>query len=96
MAGQIMFEIYRDRTDEGEYRVVYFTELEEHNKDSEIGRAMAGEHFYDGFIPPDCRAQARSMISEILSRLNSGIPVTPSDVASQLGALVADTAKREG
>jgi len=45
-----MFEIYRESTYTGKYRVVYFTELQDHNKEFEINRAMAGEHLFDGFI----------------------------------------------
>jgi len=41
---KIMFEIYRESTYSGEYRVVYFTELQDHNKEAEINRAAAGEH----------------------------------------------------
>lgn len=38
-----MFEIYRETTYTGKYRVVYFTELQDHDKETEINRAMAGE-----------------------------------------------------
>src|SRR5205807_6967291 len=47
---KIMFEIYRETEYTGKYRVVYFTELQDHNKETEINHAMAGEHFFDGFI----------------------------------------------
>ena len=47
---KIMFEIYRETEYTGKYRVVYFTELQDHNKESEINHAMAGEHLYDGFL----------------------------------------------
>ena len=42
---KIMFEVYKEATYSGKYRVVYFTELQDHNKEAEINRAMAGEHF---------------------------------------------------
>ena len=48
---KIMFEIYKENVYSGEYRVVYFSELDDHNKDKEIDRAMKGDHFFDGFIP---------------------------------------------
>jgi hypothetical protein len=37
---KVMFEIYREPY-QGLYRVVYFTELQDHNKETEINRAMA-------------------------------------------------------
>ena len=81
---QIMFEIYREPAYQGNYRVVYFTELEEHNKDLEIGRAMAGEHFYDGYIASEYRKTAKEAISQILEILNSGEQITPQEVDRRL------------
>ena len=43
---KVMFEIYRETEYTGRYRVVYFTELQDHNKESEINHALSGEHFY--------------------------------------------------
>ena len=39
---KIMFEIYKESIYSDKYRVVYFTELHEHNKEREIDRAMKG------------------------------------------------------
>jgi hypothetical protein len=33
---KVMFEIYRETEYTGRYRVVYFTELQDHNKETEI------------------------------------------------------------
>ncbi len=81
---KIMFEIYREATYSGQYRVVYFTELQDHNKESEINRAMAGEHFYDGFIRTFKKDQAKETIDQLLARLNNGERLTLSEVADTL------------
>ncbi len=81
---KIMFEIYREATYSGQYRVVYFTELQDHNKESEINRAMAGEHFYDGFIRTFKKDQAKETITNILTRMNGGEKLTPDQVATEL------------
>ena len=47
---RVMFEIYREGSYNLKYRVVYFTELGDHNKDDEISRALAGDHVFDGFL----------------------------------------------
>jgi hypothetical protein len=83
---KIMFEIYREATYSGRYRVVYFTELQDHNKETEINRAMAGEHFYDGFIRNYRKDQAKASIDSILERLNKGERLTPADVERELQA----------
>ena len=81
---KIMFEIYKETTYTGGYRVVYFTELQDHNKESEISHAMAGEHFYDGFIKNYRKEQAKEAIDKILERLNSGENISPAEVERQL------------
>src|ERR1035441_4371672 len=85
---KIMFEIYRETTYTGKYRVVYFTELQDHNKESEISKAMAGEHFYDGFIRQYRKDQAKEMIEKILTRMNDGEKLTPAEVEAEIKAFI--------
>ena len=81
---KIMFEIYKETTYSGKYCVVYFTELQDHNKETEISRAMAGEHFYDGFIRAYRKDQAKETIEKLLARLNEGEPLTPEQVEQEI------------
>ncbi len=81
---KIMFEIYKETTYSGQYRVVYFTELQDHNKEHEINRAMAGEHIYDGFIRSFKKDQAKKAIGKILERMNGGEPLTAPDIEAEL------------
>ena len=81
---KIMFEVYKEDTYSGKYRVVYFTELQDHNKEAEINRAMAGEHFVDGFIRAYRKDQAKAAIENLLSRLNDGEPITQADFENEL------------
>ena len=81
---KIMFEIYKESTYSGRYRVVYFTELQDHNKETEINRAMAGEHFYDGFIRQYRKDQAKAALDGIIDRLNQGERLGKEDVDNAL------------
>ena len=81
---KIMFEVYKEATYSGKFRVVYFTELQDHNKETEISRALAGEHFFDGFIRNYRKDQAKEIISAFLERLNNGERLTPAEMASEL------------
>ena len=85
---KIMFEIYREATYSRRYRVVYFTELQDHNKESEINRAMAGEHFCDGFIRNYRKDQAKEVITRLIERLNAGEAVTKEIVERELRPFV--------
>jgi len=89
---KIMFEIYREATYSGQYRVVYFTELQDHNKEAEINRAMAGQHFYDGLILQYRKDQAKEVIEDILSRLINGDPVSREEIDRALRPYVPQSA----
>ena len=82
---KVMFEIYRETEYTGQYRVVYFTELQDHNKETEINHALAGEHFFDGFIKNYRKDEAKEIIDAILRRLNNGERVRPEEVEIALG-----------
>ena len=90
-ADKVMFEIYRETSYTGKYRVVYFTELTDLNKEWEINRAMAGEHFYDGFIKNWRKDQAKAIIDSFLRRLNEGEPLTPEKLEEELREFIPAT-----
>jgi len=81
---KIMFEIYRESTYSGKYRVVYFTELQDHNKEAEINRAMAGEHVFDGFLRNYKKDLAKETIGKLLDRMNNGEKLTSDEIVQQL------------
>ena len=81
---RVMFEIYRDADEPSHFRVVYFTELGEHERELEIAAAFRGEHVFDGFILTRERFQAKSAINLILDRLNQGERVEQSEIAREL------------
>ncbi len=83
-ADKVMFEIYREAGYNQRFRVLYFTELNDHNRETEINRAMAGEHFYDGFIRNPKKDEAKKAIDEIIGRLNSGEDIRPSELEQRL------------
>ncbi len=86
---KVMFEIYREAAYTGKYRVVYYTELNENNKEWEINRALSGEHFYDGFIKNYRKDEAKDIVDSILKRLNEGEKLTPEDVEAALSEHIA-------
>ncbi|HWC20296.1 MAG TPA: hypothetical protein VG498_24990 [Terriglobales bacterium] len=81
---KIMFEIYKDIARNGDYRVIYFTELDDHNREAEINRAANGEHVYDGFIRNRGKDQAKLVLGSILERLNKGESVESEQIEREL------------
>jgi hypothetical protein len=86
---KVMFEIYREADFSGHYKVVYFTELGEHDKETEIADAMRGEHIYDGFLLHRERNQAKQIVDEILERLNRGESVGSAEIEQLLEPYLA-------
>lgn len=85
---RIMFEIYREEGYDRKFRVVYFTELDEHNKESEINAALAGEHVFDGFILESSKREAKQAIVAMLRRMNDGEHLTPDEIARSLSGFM--------
>ena len=71
---KVMFQIYREPAFNRRYRVVYFTELDEHNKESEINDALRGESIFDGYLRNYTKEEAKRVVADILARLNNGEP----------------------
>ena len=86
---KVMFEIYREASYNRKYKVVYFTELDEHNKETEINRALAGEHYFDGFLWDGEKGEAKLIIQSLIARLNDGEEIAPEQLERELGDLLA-------
>ena len=86
---KVMFEIYRDDSLSGRYKVVYFTELGEHEKETEIADAMRGEHIFDGFLLHRERNQGKQVLEQILDRLNRGELVDQTTIEQMLQPFLA-------
>lgn len=86
---KVMFEIYRDASLTGQYKVVYFTELGEHDKDTEIADAMRGEHVFDGFLLHRDRQEGKQVVDEILGELNRGAELDPAAIEERLKSYLA-------
>jgi hypothetical protein len=87
--GKIMFEIYREASYNRLYKVVYFTELNDNNKEAEINRAVAGEHFFDGFLNEKKKDEGKAVIENALSRLNEGEQLPPEELEKELAQYLA-------
>jgi hypothetical protein len=86
---KVMFEIYRDPDSSGRHRVVYFTELDEHNKEKEINDAMRGDHIFDGYLRNFGKDEAKRAIARVLERLNAGEPLPAAEIERELKPFMA-------
>jgi len=84
-----MFEIYRDPMYSGRYRVVYYTELNDHNREVEFNHALRGEHYFDGFLRNYGKDEAKRVISNLLDRLNMGERIPEDEIKNTLAPYMA-------
>ena len=83
-AEKVMFEIYREAGYNHRFKVVYFTELNDHSRETEINRALAGEHYFDGFLKGWRKQEAKALIEDWIARLNRGEELPPELLAEHL------------
>lgn len=85
-----MFEIFREKEFNKKFRVVYYTELTEHNKEAEINRALNGETVFDGFLSDGLKENAKIVIREIINEMNSsGEAISKEEITSRLSEFLA-------
>jgi hypothetical protein len=65
-----MFEIYREAAYNRAFHHIFYTDLDEHVRDAEIARAMAGETVYTGYVADARKEDARQVIAVIVDELN--------------------------
>ena len=81
---KIMFEIFRAAGASRDFRVVYFTELDDHDRDKGIDQALAGEHVFDGFLAQRNADQAKAAIAGLIERLSQGDELDPRQIETIL------------
>ena len=86
---KVMFAIYREDTASRDARVVYFTELDEHNREDEINDAMRGELIFDGYFRNHGKEDAKRAVAAILARMNAGESISRADIERELQPFMA-------
>lgn len=85
-----MFEIYREKDFNKKFRVVYYTELTEHNKEAEINRAINGETIFDGFLKDSSKDDGKTIIRDLVKEMNSSEkPLDISEISKRLKEVLA-------
>lgn len=86
---KVMFEVYREAHYNKRFKVVYFTELNDHNREQEFNHALAGEHFFDGFLAGQTKEKGKEVIEAFLARLNAGEELPPDTLRTELTDFLA-------
>ena len=81
---KVLFEVYREGHYNKTFRVVYFTELNDHNREQEFNRSLAGDHYFDGFLAGSTKERGKEVIEAFLARLNDGEALDPDTLRAEL------------
>ncbi len=65
-----MFEIYRETDYNRSFHYIFYTDLDEHEREREIARAANGETVFTGYIDDTRKEAARAAIETIVDELN--------------------------
>ncbi|MBV6479003.1 MAG: hypothetical protein HGGPFJEG_01764 [Ignavibacteria bacterium] len=85
-----MFEIYREKEFNRKFKVVFYTELNEHNKEAEINHALNGETIFDGFLKDSLKEKGKTKIRELIKEMNtSGVAYERDYISKMLGECLA-------
>lgn len=86
-----MFEIYREGDFNKKFRVVFFTELDEHNKESEINHALMGDPVFTGFMRDESKTEGKLVIDSLIREMNEkGEAFSESVIREKLGSFLAN------
>ncbi|MBS1515712.1 MAG: hypothetical protein JSS63_11815 [Bacteroidetes bacterium] len=66
-----MFEIYREKGFNRKFKLIIYTELNEHNKETEINRALDGDTVFDGFLKDSRKEEAKKILKGIIDEMNT-------------------------
>ncbi len=88
-ADKVMFEIYREAHYNRAFKVVYFTELNDHNREQEFNHALAGDHVFDGFLNGATKEAGKAVINGFIERLNGGEAVGADEIRAGLAEFLA-------
>lgn len=73
-----MFEIYRETDYNRSFHYIFYTDLDEHEREREIAKAANGQTVFTGYIDDTRKEAARAVIEAIVDELNESDDDTPA------------------
>lgn len=73
-----MFEIYRETDYNRSFHYIFYTDLDEHEREREIAKAANGQTVFTGYIDDTRKEAARAIIEAIVDELNESDDDTPA------------------
>ena len=88
-----MFEIYRETQYNRGFHSIFYTDLDEHVRDTEIARAASGETLFTGYLDNSRKEAGKAAIEAIVDELNAmdedGAGMPAAQIEQRLGDFLA-------
>ena len=83
---KVFFGIYKESGCGKPYPILYFTELDEHERDAEMSESVEGETIYTGFLKEARLDQGKHLLADNLARWNVGTSPIIEDLVSSISS----------
>ena len=83
---KVFFGIYKESGCDKPYRILYFTELDEDERDAAMNRFVEGETIYTGFLKEACLDQGKRLLEDYLARWNTGTSPVLEELVSSISS----------
>ena len=87
---KIMFGIYKESENDKPYQIIYFTELDEQERDTAMDRFVEGETIYTGFLKTTCLDEGKQLLADYLARWNDGSSPVVEELISSIAFCLHD------
>lgn len=88
---KVYFGIYRETGCNRRYQIVYFTELDELERDAAMDRFVDGDTIYTGFLKKECLDESKRLLVEYLARWNAGTSPILEELVSSISFCLLET-----
>jgi len=83
---KVFFGIYKESGCDKRYQILYFSELDEHERDAAMNRFVEGETIYTGFLKKACLDQGKQLLADHLARWNAGTSPVLEELVSSISS----------
>ena len=88
---KVYFGIYKESGCDKPYRILYFTELDELERDTAMNRFVEGETIYTGFLKKACLDQGKRLLADYVARWNAGTSPIVEELVSSISSCLDES-----
>ena len=83
---KVFFGIYKESGHEEPYQIIYFTELDDRERDAAMDRFVEGETIYTGFLKVARLDEGKRLLTDYLDRWNAGTSPVVEELVSSISS----------